>query len=211
MSQNNVIDLSCGFDLVRSNMIKPRTKENTPLAFEIRQGAQGKFYIVDGYKYDEHFPLEYAENHFEGSGPKDCLYCQKYGSILGVFVGYCENCHLNIYKLKRPGIINATLTTKENLGNHLPYMSGVRLIHIGDRPGWSLFQERAKMNFEEEERKKKEQEEEEELYRKRATLARKRRNKEFITDEEWEDYWGFKELTSKDLFNWAFNNYPNID
>jgi hypothetical protein len=186
------------------------------LQHTIYQGAQGKYYVIDGYKYDEHFPLEYAENHLAygfagGSGPKDCSYCRKYGTILDVFVGYCQNCHVNIYKFKRPGIKNATLTTKENLGNNLPYMRGVRLIHIGDRPGWSLFEEREKMKFEEEENKKKEKEEEEELDRKRANIDKKTLAKEDITDEEWEDYWYCKELTMKDIYNWTCNNYPIID
>jgi len=85
-------------------------------------------------------------------------------------------------------------------------MRGVRLIHIGDRPGSSLFQERAKMKSEEEEKKKK-REEEQILCQKRANLAAKRRAKESISEEEWIDYWGITPLTNKDLFNFANNEY----
>lgn len=217
--ERNVIDLDYGLCLVRSNLLKksePKKQEEEECASFMRpticQGAQGKYYVVNGYKYDEHFPLEYAENHLGhelsgGSGPRHCVYCRKYGSILGVFVGYCQNCELNIYQSKRPGIINATLTTKDDLAYYLPYMRGVRLIHIGDRPGSSLFQERAKMKSEEEEKKKKREEEELIHCQKRANLAAKRRAKESISEEEWIDYWGMTPLTNKDLFNFANNQY----
>jgi hypothetical protein len=60
------------------------------------QGAQGKFYLVNGYKYHIRFPMDWAHNHKafrlvgevefnDGSGPEHCGNCAAYGSIRGVF------------------------------------------------------------------------------------------------------------------------------
>lgn len=44
------------------------------------------------------FPLEWATAHECGSGPKECVNCAYYGSVNGVFIGYCANCAQNVYK-----------------------------------------------------------------------------------------------------------------
>jgi len=58
------------------------------------------------YSYDEElycgtFPTIWAENHMEGTGPKECGNCSYYGSWNGVFLGYCANCAKNEYNGER--------------------------------------------------------------------------------------------------------------
>jgi hypothetical protein len=47
------------------------------------------------------FPLEWATAHECGTGPKECVNCAYYGSVNGVFIGYCANCAQNAYKGSR--------------------------------------------------------------------------------------------------------------
>jgi len=106
------------------------------------QGQQGRYYMVDGFKYDEHFPQEWARDHklyFFGeefmysSGPKGCGNCNTYGSINGVFVFYCANCFKNLYSGSRGGFIYCSDdTTEEELWREMPYMNGVKFSEIGD-------------------------------------------------------------------------------
>lgn len=106
------------------------------------QGAQGKYYVVDGFKYDEHFPKEWALNHWAYpsdttgktmSGPKSCRNCRSYGSINGVFVFYCANCTTKVYNGQRGGyILSAQDTTESELWREFPYMNCVTFDEIGD-------------------------------------------------------------------------------
>lgn len=61
----------------------------------------GNYYIHSGCFYDIHFPLHYAMNHKEGTGPKECSNCAYYGSWRGSFIGYCDNCADVEYNLER--------------------------------------------------------------------------------------------------------------
>lgn len=115
------------------------------------QGAQGKYYVVDGYKYHPCFPIEWAMNHLtfrvgknledeEESGPIACGNCASYGSIRGVFVGYCSNClrayeQSNIQRgvLIAPGIDVGQLENS-TIWQQYPYMYGVKKSEIGDNP-----------------------------------------------------------------------------
>jgi hypothetical protein len=51
--------------------------------------------------YHENFPNEWAENHEECTGPEECPNCSFYGCVQGVFVGYCGNCAMHVYKGSR--------------------------------------------------------------------------------------------------------------
>ena len=111
-------------------------------------GVQGKFYIVDGCKYHTRFPIEWALDHKnwitgkrreikETSGPKGCGNCIHYGSIRGVFVGYCGTClhHYEIIqhwrgKSKGGGDINEL--SEGTIEAMYPYMTGVKKSEIGD-------------------------------------------------------------------------------
>jgi hypothetical protein len=104
----------------------------------IFQGDQGKYYIVDGFKYDIHFPLAQALDHKMytnhpnlGSGPKACENCASYGSVNGVFVGYCVNCLYGVYNQKGSHILCPELDEKQ-MWEQYPYMNGVRASEIGD-------------------------------------------------------------------------------
>ena len=114
--------------------------ENNHYQLPLVQGLQGKYYVVDGQKYDEHFPKEWALNHMaceeyprERSGPKNCANCRSYGSINGVFVFYCGNCTKYTYKGTRGGhIISSLDTTEGELWREFPYMNCVEFDEIGD-------------------------------------------------------------------------------
>lgn len=64
---------------------------------EYIHGAQGKYYVVNGHKYHETFPYEWAINHTVNSpgetfcGPARCMDCAQ-GKLRGVFVKYCCYC-----------------------------------------------------------------------------------------------------------------------
>jgi hypothetical protein len=112
----------------------------------IFQGAQGKFYLLDGQKYHIRFPIEWAHDHTtfitspdceEPSGP-ECRNCDVYGSIRGVFVGYCGNCLVNYAssgrsrgRLIAPGLPVDMLENKD-LWTQYPYLYGVSKSEIGD-------------------------------------------------------------------------------
>jgi hypothetical protein len=50
------------------------------------------YYEVDGELYAIQFPRQWALNHLDYTGPKNCMNCKYYGSWNGVFIGYCTNC-----------------------------------------------------------------------------------------------------------------------
>ena len=109
----------------------------------IFQGSNGKFYIVNGYKYDINFPLAWALNHRNcnynqaiGSGPKECANCLSYGSINGVFVGYCSNCLTNVYDNQRgicisPGS-SVDMLSEYTMWERYSYLKGVTKNEIGE-------------------------------------------------------------------------------
>lgn len=110
----------------------------------IKQGAQGQYYEVGGIKYTGTFPYEWATNHkfLDGtefcSGPKDCSNCREFGSINGVFVGYCSNCVTYIYNgetypKRNDCIYNAKVATDDALWAACPYLQGISLSRIGDK------------------------------------------------------------------------------
>jgi hypothetical protein len=177
------------------------------------KGEQGMYYMVGGEKYDEHFPYEWATNHLShpnfriGSGPRECENCKKYGSILTVFVGYCMDCHKNIYKNLRPGIPDALNTPITDFREYLPYMKDVRFINIGDRKGWTLLKERAQRRIEEIQKERNNIKfEYAQLQTRNDLLIRTRRN-ENVSEEEWEDSWGSHTVTKEDLFRWVNSDY----
>lgn len=109
----------------------------------IFQGAQGKFYLLHGYKYHVCFPIEWALHHNNGSscGPLACRNCQAYGTIRGVFVGYCGSCVENyknfadIWRGNYMGGLDVNNLNSETIWRMYPYMFGVRKSQIGDEPG----------------------------------------------------------------------------
>jgi len=63
--------------------------------------SRGNYYIYNEELYDNRFPKEWAMNHFEGTGPKECRTCMENGSWNGVFIGYCDNCAIFDYHGER--------------------------------------------------------------------------------------------------------------
>lgn len=121
-------------------------------AVAIFQGAQGKFYLVDGEKYHIRFPIDWAHNHLsfgivvhndemidDSCGPKICVNCKLQGSIRGVFVGYCCNCLLKLSEngesRGNPVALGYPIDYLENksLWHKYPYMYGVKKTEIGDK------------------------------------------------------------------------------
>jgi hypothetical protein len=65
----------------------------------------GDYYTLGYYKYNKSFPEEWAISHLPGTGPEQCGNCYDYGSIDGVFLGYCLNCAIYVYNCERgPGL-----------------------------------------------------------------------------------------------------------
>lgn len=122
------------------------SSSNYITSIPVFNGAQGKFYMVDGIKYHICFPVEWAMNHLifdigEGdkhqTGPIGCRNCEVYGYVRGVFVGYCSNC-LNEYlsHSKRRGFNlfahDIMSLDNESIWQQYPYMYGVNKYEIGD-------------------------------------------------------------------------------
>jgi len=58
---------------------------------------QGKYLYANQW-YHENFPLEWAQSHEDHTGPEHCLNCSYFGSIHGIFIGYCANCAIHVYE-----------------------------------------------------------------------------------------------------------------
>ena len=63
----------------------------------------GQHYLYDGFWYYHKFPVKWAKDHRENSGPKKCLNCLAYGTLHNgtLFLGYCVDCARWIYGMKR--------------------------------------------------------------------------------------------------------------
>jgi len=93
--------------------------------------SQGKYYVLDGIKYDIHFPLAWAVDHKQDTGPKVCGNCSSYGKINNVFVCYCANCYM-MYEGRRGGqVMVADHLDEESLWDELFYLRGVSKSKIG--------------------------------------------------------------------------------
>jgi hypothetical protein len=117
----------------------------------VYQGAQCKYYIVHGKKYHLRFPMEWAHTHKtfilnggeyeDKSGPEDCGNCNAYGSIRGVFIGYCGNCLQNYIetneprgRLVAPGL-SVSMLENDDIWVQYPYMYNIPKSEIGDEEG----------------------------------------------------------------------------
>ena len=125
-------------------------------------------YVIDGEKYDIHFPIEWARSHKAAgedfsddviSGPKACPNCKSYGSINDVFVAYCPNCSLYVYNGLREGILDDCAQTARDAFHSLSYMKDVLISEVGDTDypdhpheyGANCFEEHPQVDEEEEE------------------------------------------------------------
>lgn len=126
------------------------SSDSYSMSIPLFNGNCGQYYLVDGYKYDIHFPLAWALEHHSykpyedpsgnifvnGSGPKDCSNCLHYGSINGVFVGYCGSCLKYVYNETRGnsfgcGFDVSSLCDK-SMWKMYPYLDGISKSQIGN-------------------------------------------------------------------------------
>ena len=56
-----------------------------------------KYYTYNNQKYSICFPLEWAINHFEQTGPDECEGCFEYGCDDSIFKQYCMDCQVYEY------------------------------------------------------------------------------------------------------------------
>lgn len=61
------------------------------------QKAMPKYYTYNNQKYSTCFPLEWAINHFEQTGPDECEGCFEYGCDDSIFKQYCMDCQVYEY------------------------------------------------------------------------------------------------------------------
>jgi len=151
---------------------------------------EGDFYEVNGVKYDSRFPEEWAKNHLTvvlgetnepdavfTTGPEECKNCQFYGSLCGVFVGYCSNCAGEYNYLRGGGFLMDY--SEEEMWEKLPYMKGVKKSQIGfyvaDEPDYDSEPKYTRKPVQQKKRLKKSEE------RKiRRALRKRRDNGEYI-------------------------------
>ena len=128
------------------------SSSNFITAVPIFQGIQGKFYIINGFKYHVNFPIAWALDHkkfisdeyVEGSGPIECGNCKSYGCLRDVFVGYCGGC-INHYlrdgfwRGNPAGDSDINDMNDSDMVRIYPYMKGVLKEQIGDKKDYEIF------------------------------------------------------------------------
>jgi hypothetical protein len=93
-------------------------------------------YLYDYQWYHEKFPEEWILKHRHGTGPGQCENCADYGTVNGIFIGYCANCAIHVYKGTRGrGFIGGGLEDSANDVIEYPsafdtYLTGVDVLTI---------------------------------------------------------------------------------
>jgi hypothetical protein len=120
----------------------------------IHETQTGKLiYIIDNVVYSEHFPVEWALNpgnfewEFEGQeetfimGPgtssDHCANCNYFGSLHGVFIGYCANCAEQYDYTRGNGFIEQGVEYTDEYGATMcntTYLSGLDIATLGYYP-----------------------------------------------------------------------------
>ena len=96
------------------------------------------YYSYNEVLYAGTFPRIWAKNHKYGTGPKNCEKCNYIGLWNGVFIGYCVNCAINIYKGERGrGLIDYGVENKKETVLKYPsifttYLNNVKQEDVGD-------------------------------------------------------------------------------
>lgn len=120
----------------------------------IHETQTGKLiYIIDNVVYSEHFPVEWALNpgkfdwEFEGveetfimgpgTSPNHCANCNYFGSLHGVFIGYCANCAEEYDYTRGNGFIEQGVEYTDENGATIcntTYLSGLDIATLGYYP-----------------------------------------------------------------------------
>jgi hypothetical protein len=107
-------------------------------------GPKRNYYVYDDELYTKTFPMEWAEDHIPGTGPKDCIECKKNGFWNGVFIGYCVPCseqykshyeggQTNDQNLGRGnGFVNSYETSDGPASATRTYLSNIEREDVGD-------------------------------------------------------------------------------
>jgi len=76
-----------------------------------------QFYDYNGQKYSLCFPLEWATNQLEGTGPTECNTCNIYGCDNGIFKLYCCRCNDQYYQLYHTHRVTGEYCISANISN----------------------------------------------------------------------------------------------
>ena len=118
------------------------------------QTRSGKFiYVIDNVVYSEYFPIEWALSHLKveyeldgemvtyimgpGTTRHNCGNCNYFGSLHGVFLGYCANCAKDYNYTRGNGFIDQGVIYYGDEEDVLPqatYLSGLDLTTLGYNP-----------------------------------------------------------------------------
>ena len=79
------------------------------------------YYEYNNHKYSIYFPLKWAINHLEKTGPHECLNCLNHGCTNDIFTEYCMNCQEYEYNFTREINIVHDLTKEENNVQNVQY------------------------------------------------------------------------------------------
>ena len=114
------------------------------------QSAQTKYYVVNGYKYHNRFPIGWALDHKQfkinsvrkqdyilRTGPENCDKCRQNYFMRGIFIGYCETCvynylHNGEWRGNISDVSNVEHLSDSNMWEIYPYMMYVKQEDITD-------------------------------------------------------------------------------
>lgn len=96
------------------------------------------YYVHKDNLYSIYFPEKWAVEPVECTGPECCPTCQEFGFWNGVFIAYCYQCAVHVYRGERGrGMIGRGIEAAYEDTMHIPsmfetYLKGVDLDMIGD-------------------------------------------------------------------------------
>jgi hypothetical protein len=96
-------------------------------------GDRRQYYVYDEELYTGTFPIEWAETHLPGTGPKECKKCATIGSWNGVFIGYCTECAEKHNFARGSGLKTYGGIGQYNVNIFETYLRGIPLDKIGDK------------------------------------------------------------------------------
>ena len=77
---------------------KEMAQHNSREFVRFKRNGNFAYYSYDDELYASCFPESWAQTHHPKTGPGNCSQCSNIGMWNGVFLGYCSNCAINIYK-----------------------------------------------------------------------------------------------------------------
>lgn len=99
-------------------------------SIEYFYNENGEYYAYEGDNYVSTFPIDWAMNHAQDTGPKDCNNCKYYGSRDNVFLGYCINCAEYVYHFERGMGFNTEFEENDPTNPNSTYLANIQLTPI---------------------------------------------------------------------------------